>query len=116
MSESTQARAPTPRPRARPLRELSRNAWIAVVALRVLVVLLLVRVVLIVSGANAEQPLVAALVTFTQPFVTPFENIYPYPEDESGVLPVDVAALLAMATVTLAGALVGRVARALAER
>jgi uncharacterized protein YggT (Ycf19 family) len=76
----------------------------------VLEVLLLLRFVLKLFGANAQQPLVSALYGITEPLVRPFQGIFPEP---SGPPAVDLAALLAVAFFFLIGALVVALVRAI---
>ncbi len=104
--------APPRDTRRLPLRVVSGNAWLAVVTLRVLAAILVVRIALVATGANAEQPLVAGLIGVTQPLVSPFDGIYSYPADDAGPLPLDVAAALAIIALLAIAWLVGLVARA----
>jgi uncharacterized protein YggT (Ycf19 family) len=78
-------------------------------------VLLLVRVLLIVLGANIDQPLTAALISFTQPFTAPFEDIIAQPTDASGIVPIDVGALIGIVALQLVRLLVRTVGRRVAE-
>ena len=74
----------------------------------VLEVLLLLRFILKLFGANANQPLVSGLYRVTEPLVRPFQGIFPEP---SGA--VDLAALLAVAFFFLIAALIVAVVRAI---
>ncbi len=74
----------------------------------VLEVLLLLRFILKLFGANANQPLVSGLYRITEPLVRPFQGIFPEP---SGAL--DLAALLAVAFFFLIAALIVAVVRAI---
>jgi YggT family protein len=76
----------------------------------VLEVLLLLRFVLKLTGANAQQPLVSALYRITEPLVRPFQGIFPEP---SGPPALDLAALLAVAFFFLIAALVVAIVRAI---
>ena len=76
----------------------------------VLKVLLLLRLVFKVAGANANQALVAALYGVTEPLCRPFQGIFPEP---SGPPVVDVAALLAIVFLFLVGALIVGLVRAI---
>src|SRR3989442_7067998 len=76
----------------------------------VLEVLLLLRFVLKLLGANANQPLVSGLYGITEPLVRPFQGIFPEP---SGPPALDLAALLAGAFFFLIAALVGALVRAI---
>ena len=76
----------------------------------VLEVLLLLRFILKLFGANAQQPLVSGLYRFTEPLVRPFQGIFPEP---SGPPALDLAALLAVAFFFLIAALIVAVVRAI---
>jgi len=76
----------------------------------VLEVLLLLRFVLKLFGANANQPLVSGLYRITEPLVRPFQGIFPEP---SGPPALDLAALLAVAFFFLVAALIVAVVRAI---
>ena len=76
----------------------------------VLEVLLLLRFVFKLAGANANQPLISALYAVTEPLARPFQGIFP----ESGGFPVlDVPALLAIVFLFLIGALIVALVRAI---
>lgn len=76
----------------------------------VLEVLLLLRFVLKLFGANANQPLVSGLYRITEPLVRPFQGIFPEP---SGPPALDLAALLAVAFFFLIAALIVAIVRAI---
>ena len=76
----------------------------------VLEVLLLLRFVLKLLGANANQPLVSGLYGITEPLVRPFQGIFPEP---AGPPALDLAALLAIAFFFLIAALVVALVRAI---
>jgi uncharacterized protein YggT (Ycf19 family) len=76
----------------------------------VLEVLLLLRFVLKLTGANATQALVSGLYQVTEPLVRPFQGIFPEP---SGPPVLDLAALLAVAFFFLIAALIVAVVRAI---
>ncbi len=76
----------------------------------VLEVLLLLRFILKLFGANANQPLVSGLYRITEPLVRPFQGIFPEP---SGPPALDLAALLAVAFFFLIAALIVAVVRAI---
>ena len=76
----------------------------------VLEVLLLLRFVLKLTGANAQQPLVSGLYGITEPLVRPFQGIFPEP---AGPPALDLAALLAVAFFFLIAALIVAVVRAI---
>jgi len=76
----------------------------------VLEVLLLIRFVLKLTGANAQQALVAGLYGVTEPLVRPFQGIFPEP---AGPPVLDLAALLAVVFFFLIAALVVALVRAI---
>ena len=76
----------------------------------VLEVLLLLRFILKLFGANANQPLVSGLYRVTEPLVRPFQGIFPEP---AGPPALDLAALLAVAFFFLIAALVVAIVRAI---
>jgi uncharacterized protein YggT (Ycf19 family) len=76
----------------------------------VLEVVLLLRFVFKLAGANANQPLVSALYGVTEPLVRPFQGIFPEPQ---GPPVLDIAALLAIVFLFLIGALVVALVRAI---
>jgi uncharacterized protein YggT (Ycf19 family) len=76
----------------------------------VLEVLLLARFIFKIAGANANQPLIAALYGVTEPLVRPFQGIFPEP---SGPPVLDIAALLAIVFLFLVGALIVALVRAI---
>lgn len=84
------AAAATPRAR----RSGAPVARFLVLLIQVLVVLVAVRFVLILLGANVDHPIVAALLSLTDPFAMPFEGIFPQPADDAGVLPIDLGAII----------------------
>ena len=76
----------------------------------VLEVLLLLRFILKLFGANANQALVSGLYRLTEPLVRPFQGIFPEP---SGPPALDLAALLAVAFFFLIAALIVALVRAI---
>jgi len=76
----------------------------------VLETLLLLRFVLKLFGANANQPLVSGLYGITEPLVRPFQGIFPEP---AGPPVLDLAALLAVAFFFLVAALIVALVRAI---
>lgn len=80
----------------------------------VLELLLLFRFVFKLAGANASQPLIAALYGFTEPLVRPFQGIFPEPRTPAVV--IDVPALLAIVFLFLVGWLIVALVRAIAGR
>ena len=76
----------------------------------VLEVLLLLRFIFKISGANSNQPLISALYGVTEPLVRPFQGIFPEP---SGPPVLDIAALLAIVFLFLVGALIVALVRAI---
>ncbi|HEV2011327.1 MAG TPA: YggT family protein [Candidatus Limnocylindria bacterium] len=77
----------------------------------VLEVLLLIRFAMKLLGANASQPLVAALYGITEPLVRPFQGIWPQPDNP---VVFDLPALLAIVFLFLVAALVVALVRAIA--
>jgi uncharacterized protein YggT (Ycf19 family) len=75
----------------------------------VLEVLLLLRFILKLTGANAQQALVNGLYGVTEPLVRPFQGIFPEP---AGPPVLDLAALLAIAFFFLIAALIVAIVRA----
>ena len=76
----------------------------------VLEVLLLLRFIFKLTGANANQPLVSALYRITDTLTRPFQGIFPEPQ---GPPVLDVAALLAIVFLFLIGALIVALVRAI---
>jgi uncharacterized protein YggT (Ycf19 family) len=76
----------------------------------VLEVLLLLRFIFKLTGANANQPLIAALYGATEPLVRPFQGIFPEPQ---GPPVLDIAALLAIAFLFLVALLIVALVRAI---
>lgn len=79
----------------------------------VLEVLLLLRFVFKLTGANANQPLIAGLYRVSDPLVRPFQGIFPEPQ---GPPVLDIAALLAIVFLFLIGALIVALVRAVMPR
>lgn len=76
----------------------------------VLEVLLLLRFILKLTGANANQPLISSLYGVTEPLCRPFQGIFPEP---TGFPVLDIPALLAIVFLFLIGALVVALVRAI---
>ncbi|HEV8230374.1 MAG TPA: YggT family protein [Candidatus Limnocylindria bacterium] len=76
----------------------------------VLEVLLLLRFLFKLLGANSNQPLISALYGVTEPLVRPFQGIWP---DLAGPPVIDISALLAIVFLFLIGALIVALVRAL---
>jgi uncharacterized protein YggT (Ycf19 family) len=76
----------------------------------VLEVLLLLRFGFKLAGANANQPLVAALYGATEPLVRPFQGIFPEPQ---GPAVLDIAALLSIGFLFLVALLIVALVRAI---
>ena len=76
----------------------------------VLEVLLLLRFIFKLTGANANQPLIRALYGATEPLVRPFQGIFPEPQ---GPPVLDIAALLAIAFLFLVALLIVALVRAI---
>jgi len=76
----------------------------------VLEVLLLLRFVFKLMGANSNQPLIAALYGATEPLVRPFQGIFP---ELQGPRVLDIAALLAIVFLFLVALLIVALVRAI---
>jgi uncharacterized protein YggT (Ycf19 family) len=76
----------------------------------VLEVLLLLRFFFKLTGANSNQPLIAALYGATEPLVRPFQGIFAEPQ---GPPVLDIAALLSIAFLFLIGLLIVALVRAI---
>ena len=76
----------------------------------VLEVLLLLRFILKLAGANANQPLITALYNVTEPICRPFQGIFPEP---SGPPVLDIPALLAIVVLFLIAGLIVALVRAI---
>ena len=76
----------------------------------VLEVLLLLRFILKLAGANSNQPLIAALYNVTEPICRPFQGIFPEP---SGPPVLDIPALLAIVVLFLIAGLIVALVRAI---
>jgi YggT family protein len=83
---------------------IRRIVWLAFGVLQSLIVL---RIVLLVLGANLENDIVAFIVGVTDPFVEPFRSMFRFDEvsGASGAV-LDLAALVALLAWTLVEALV----------
>ena len=96
-------------PGAHPVWTLTR---VVTLIFTVLEILLLVRFLLKLFGANQSQPLVAGLYGITNPLVRPFEGIFSIPPDS----PFDIAALMAIVFLFLVAALIVALVKAIAGR
>ena len=85
---------------------------VVVLLFTVLEVLLFVRFLLKLSGANQSQALVAGLYGVTEPLVRPFQGIFAIPADSA----FDVAALMAIVFLFLVAALIVALVKAIAGR
>jgi uncharacterized protein YggT (Ycf19 family) len=114
------AASPTPAtnvnagPAAAPNDVVTAFTRVVLLVFSTLEVLLLLRFVFKLSGANAGQPLMAELYGFTDIFVRPFQGIFPEPRGVGTV--VDLAALLATLFLFLVGLLIVALVRAIAGR
>jgi uncharacterized protein YggT (Ycf19 family) len=79
----------------------------------VIEVLLLIRFVLKLLGANADQALVSLIYGVTDPLIAPFRGIFAQP---SGTPVVEIATLLAIVFFVLLAALIVAVVRATTGR
>ena len=87
-----------------PVDTIRRVVWLLFGVLQALIVL---RIVLLVLGANMDNDIVAFIVGVTDPFVEPFRSMFAFDEvsGASGSV-LDVAALVALLAWTLVEALV----------
>ena len=76
----------------------------------VLEVLLLLRFIFKLVGANANQALISFLYRVTEPLTRPFQGIFPEPQ---APLALDIPALLAIVFLFLIGALIVALVRAI---
>jgi len=94
-------------------RSRSASIWtvtrVTALVFTVLEVLLVVRFALKLFGANAEQPLAAALYGVTDPLVAPFRGIFAQP---AGTPVIEIGTLLAIVFFMLVAALTVALARA----
>jgi len=79
----------------------------------VIEVLLLVRFMFKLLGANADQPFVSAIYGITEPLVGPFRGIFAQP---AGTPVVEIAALLSIVFFVLVAALIVALIRAYTGR
>jgi len=90
--------------RAGPVDTIRRIVWLAFGVLQVAIVL---RIVLLLLGANEGNDLVALIVGITDPFVEPFRGMFNIDEvNAAGGSVFDVAAIVALIGWTLIEALV----------
>ena len=87
-----------------PVDTIRRLVWLLFGVLQALIVL---RIVLLVLGANLENDIVAFIVGVTDPFVEPFRGMFRLDEvNSSSGSVLDVAAVVALVAWTLVEALV----------
>lgn len=100
---------------AAPAKDTSMWTATRVIALvfTVLEVLLLVRFVFKLFGANADQPFVSAIYGITEPLVAPFRGIFAQP---AGTPVIEIAALLSILFFVLVAALIVALVRAYTGR
>jgi YggT family protein len=84
---------------------------VVILIFTILEVLLLLRFVLKLLGANPNQPLVDGLYRITEPLVAPFQGFFPQPAGA-----IDLPALLAVLFFFLMAALIVAVVRAVTSR
>jgi YggT family protein len=92
MTTTTTVKQPDPTVPARPSSTWTATRLVALL-FTVLEVLLLIRFTMKLFGANAEQPLAAAIYGVTEPLVAPFRGIFGQP---AGSDAFDIPALLAV--------------------
>ncbi len=76
----------------------------------VLELLLLLRFIFKLTGANANQPLIRTLYNATDPLARPFQGIFP---ESTGFPVIDIPALLAIVFLFMIGALIVALVRAI---
>jgi YggT family protein len=114
-TQPTNTSSPNVNVSAEPARNTSMWTATRIIALvfTVLEVLLLVRFVFKLLGANADQPFVSAIYGFTEPLVGPFRGIFAQP---AGTPVVEIAALLSIVFFVLVAALIVALVRAYTGR
>lgn len=90
------------------LQRVARGIYYLVGALEILLGL---RFVLRLFGANPENPFARAIATLSGPYVVPFENLFGVPAFGGGGQVLDVNVLVAMAIYALLGLLAVRLLR-----
>src|SRR3979490_2407188 len=93
-----------------PFRRSSPAPTVVPLIFPVLEVLLLLLFVFKLTGANSNQPLIAALYGATEPLVRPFQGIFPEPQ---GPPVFDIAAVLSIGFLFLIGLLIVALLRAI---
>ena len=87
-----------------PVDTIRRVVWLLFGVLQVLIIL---RIVLLLLGANESNDLVAMIITITNPFVEPFRGMFNFDEvNAAGGSVFDFAAVVALIAWTLVEALV----------
>ena len=87
-----------------PVDTIRRIVWLLFGVLQVLIIL---RIVLLLLGANESNDLVAMIITITNPFVEPFRGMFNFDEvNAAGGSVFDLAAVVALIAWTLVEALV----------
>jgi YggT family protein len=109
-NSSTNVNAPPPAPAATSVWTASR---VITLVFTVIEVLLLIRFVLKLLAANADQALVALIYGVTDPLIAPFRGIFAQP---AGTPVVEIATLLSIVFFILVAALVVAIVRATTGR
>jgi uncharacterized protein YggT (Ycf19 family) len=107
---STNVNVPTAAPSPSSVWTASR---VITLVFTVIEVLLLIRFVLKLLGANADQALVSLIYGITDPLIAPFRGIFAQP---GGTPVVEIAALLSIVFFVLVAALVVAIVRATTGR
>jgi uncharacterized protein YggT (Ycf19 family) len=78
----------------------SRVIWFII---GVLIALLVIRIILSLLGAYGSNPFVSFVYGLTEPFVMPFQGMFPIDKFEQGVSTFDIPAVVAIVVYTLVG-------------
>ncbi len=97
-------------PSGRPTRTGTVMSHYVTLLIGFLAVLVVLRAAATILSANPDQQIIAVLYRFTDPFVRPFDGIFP-----SGDLAIDWAALVSAGALLLVGALIRAAGRRAAE-
>lgn len=95
---------------AAPARPVWTVTSVVTLIFTVLEVLLLLRFIFKLAGANANQALIAFLYRITEPLTRPFQGIFP---EAQAPIALDIPALLAIVFLFLIGALIVALVRAI---
>ncbi len=98
------------RPAGRSTRTGTAMSHYVTLVIRFLAVMVVLRAAATLLSANPDQQIIAVLYRFTDPFVAPFDGIFP-----SSELAIDWAALVTAGALLLVGAFIGAAGRRAAE-